>query len=108
MYCFIFFVVLPPVITSQPSNVTLVTGQTAVFIVEAFGRNLDYQWFAVGGGINGGDQALSNMGNIHHTTLKSLVIINVTQASHGGASFYVKVSNKAGVVISNPVTITIG
>ena len=99
---------LPPIIISQPSNVTLATGQTAVFIVEATGRNLEYQWFVVGAGVNGSDVALSNMDNVHHTTLKSLVIINVTRERHEGASLYVQVSNDAGSIVSNTVTITIG
>ena len=92
---------LPPVIISQPSNVTLVTGQTAVVTVGVTGRNLEYQWFAVGSSLGGTDMALTD-------TNSSLEIVNITRASHDGASFYVEVSNNAGVAISDTVTITIG
>ena len=67
-------------------------------MVEAMGRNLEYQWFSAR---DGDDIVLAN-------TDQSLVIVNITKASHDGASFYVEVINNAGVVVSNTVTLTIG
>ncbi|MBR3106471.1 MAG: leucine-rich repeat protein [Clostridia bacterium] len=89
---------LKPVITTQPVNVTVNEGAMATFTVEATGgesfqwyyqKPNDATWFAV-----------SSNGTSATYTL-------TTAARHNGYKYHVKVSNTAGSVWSNDVTLTV-
>ena len=99
-------VVLPPTIHTEPTNAALAPDDTGIFTVNATGEGLMYQWFMVV--TDGADVALTNDGtNVFGSTSESLFIANVME-SHEGEMYYVVVTNLAGSVESNIVTITVG
>jgi hypothetical protein len=82
-----------PQITQQPQNQTVPIGGTATFVVEATGTPpLAYIWFK-------GDLPLGGATN------RVLTLTNV-QTNHAGV-YMVRVSNTAGSVMSQPVTLTV-
>jgi Immunoglobulin I-set domain/PQQ enzyme repeat len=84
---------VPPTITTQPSNQAVSTGQTATFAVAAAGTPpLSYQW-------------QKNNANIAGATL-STYTTPATVASDNGATFNVIVTNSAGSVTSAAATLT--
>jgi hypothetical protein len=89
----ILTVIMPPTITSQPSNVSVNVGQTATFTVAASGTGLNYVWRRNGVTI-GGATAPS------YTTPAVVVGDN-------GAQFSVVVSNTAGNVTSINAVLTV-
>src|SRR5205085_1299672 len=66
----------PPAITGQPINLSICTGNTAVFTVSASGAGLTYQWY-----FNG--NPISNGGNVSGATSATLSIANITSANAG-------------------------
>ncbi len=83
-----------PSITTQPSNVTITSGQTATFSVTATGTApLSYQWSQNGTAISGA------------TSSSYTTPAETTSAS--GAQFTVVVSNSVGSVTSNAATLTV-
>lgn len=83
-----------PFITTQPLNKAVTVGQTATFSVTASGTApLGYQWQKNGSNISGANSA-------SYTT-------PATVLSDSGATYRVVVSNSAGTVISNTVTLTV-
>jgi hypothetical protein len=83
-----------PSITSQPVSQTITSGQTATFSVAATGTPpLTYQWTANGAAISGATTA-------SYTT-------PATTISNSGSLFGVTVSNSAGSLTSNNVTLTV-
>ena len=82
-----------PVITSQPSDQSVIEGQPVIFVVEALGSQLSYQWRRNGVAIPG-------------ETLNELTLDAVTLADDG-AEFVALVSNGAGTVSSDPATLTV-
>jgi uncharacterized repeat protein (TIGR03803 family) len=95
-------VVAPPIITMQPTNVTLAPGATAAFSIGVIGSQpLTYQWqinptnLNLGVGFSGfGPVNLTDGGNISGSTTSTLTIANAIEENNG---FY-------SVVVSNPVT----
>jgi len=86
-------VVLPPLITAQPTNQTDVAGQTATFSVVAGGAGpLSYQWSC-------------NMTNLAGATNATLVLTNV-QLSEAG-SYSVQVANSGGATNSTNAVLTV-
>ncbi|MGP0019252.1 MAG: hypothetical protein ACLPHP_11830 [Candidatus Sulfotelmatobacter sp.] len=83
----------PPVITTQPSNQTVNSGQTATFTVVATGTSLTYQWKQGTTGISGATAA-------SYTT-------PATSATDNGSQFEVTVSNPGGSVTSNAATLSV-
>ena len=82
-----------PTISSQPTSVTVTTGQTATFTVSATGTApLSYQWF---------------MNTTAVGTNSSTLTITQTPISDNAAQIYVTVSNAAGTVTSNTVTLNV-
>src|ERR1700758_310503 len=80
-----------PVITTQPVNQTVTTGQAATFSVVASGTApMSYQWQKNGANISGATSS-------SYTT-------PATAATDNGATFDVGVSNTAGTVTSNTAT----
>ncbi len=82
-----------PVITAQPSNVSVSAGQPAMFSVTASGTGLTYQWKRGGTNIPGATAA--------SYTLASTALTDT------GASFTVAVSNVAGTVTSSAAVLTV-
>ena len=83
-----------PVITSQPTSQTVVTGQTATFSVAATGTApLTYQWKKNGANISGATAAA-------YTT-------PATTSGDNGSTFQVVVNNSAGSAPSTIVTLTV-
>lgn len=83
---------VPPVITSQPTNQDMSVGSTAYFTVNAEGPNLTYQWRR-----NGVD--------LSKQTGSMLMVANVQKANEG--VYDVLVKNNFGAVLSNPVWLTL-
>jgi hypothetical protein len=87
-------VVASPSITTQPSNQTVVSGQTATFSVVAAGTApLNYQW-------QKGTTSISGATAATYTT-------PATTMSENGVSFQVVVTNAAGIATSNAATLTV-
>jgi hypothetical protein len=85
---------VPPVITAQPANQSVVAGQTATFAVTATGTGaLTYQWKKNGAAISGATAA-------SYTT-------PATVAADSGAAFSVTVTSSVGNVTSNAATLTV-
>jgi sugar lactone lactonase YvrE len=85
---------VPPSITTQPRKQTVTLGQTATFVVKATGTApLSYQW-------------QKNGVNILDTTQSNYTTPPVTAADNGSL-FLVIVSNIAGGVASNQVTLSV-
>src|SRR5207248_2040998 len=83
-----------PVITTQPVNQTVITGQAATFSVVASGTApMSYQWQKNGASIAGATSA-------SYTT-------PATTTSDSGSTFKVVVSNGAGTATSNAATLTV-
>ncbi len=82
-----------PTISSQPSAQTVTAGQTATFTVSASGTApLTYQWFLNSAAVGTNSDTFSIM---------------QTPASDNAAQIFVTVSNTAGMVNSNTVTLTV-
>jgi hypothetical protein len=85
---------VPPTITTQPANRTVIEGQTATFTVVATGTApLGYQWQRDGLDIPGATSGT-------YTT-------SATTLADSGATFRVTVSNAQGTVGSSPATLTV-
>lgn len=83
----------PPTITQQPTDISLMVGQTGMFVVVATGTApLQYQW-------------RKNGVNITGATASSLSIIDAKDTDAG--TFDVVVQNAAGTVTSTAVTLTV-
>ena len=92
-----------PVITSQPSNETVLEGAMASFSVgTASNALLSYQWLFDNGS---GPTNLINGGGISGATTSALIISNVSLANAG--SYSVMVSNVAGAVPSAIASLTV-
>ena len=76
----------PPQITKQPTNQTVTVGQTAVFVVQAQGTGLGYQWVKEG-------TPLANSASISGADTNRLVIQNV-QVSDAGEYWVVVTDEK--------------
>ena len=83
----------PPVITTQPANQTVNSGQAATFSVVATGTSLTYQWKIGSTSIPGATAA-------SYTT-------PATSATDNGSQFEVTVSNPGGSVTSSAATLTV-
>ncbi len=82
-----------PSIQTQPSNATVIAGQTATFSVAATGTALTYQWFRNGVNIAGATGA-------SNTT-------PATTVTDSGSTYYVVVKNTLGNVTSATATLTV-
>ncbi len=81
------------VITTQPSNQTVNSGQTATFTVVASGTGLNYQW-------KEGSTSIAGATSASYTT-------SPTTPTDNGSQYEVIVGNSSGSVISNPATLTV-
>lgn len=94
-------IVKPPVITIQPTNLTVGPNFSATFSVSASGSGLNFQWLHNGlPVISAGNTVVSS-----NATSSSLTLFDVSSPITG--NFVVTVSNSAGSVTSNAVTLTL-
>jgi Immunoglobulin domain/Immunoglobulin I-set domain len=92
-------VVSAPSITTQPANISVVSGGSASFTVAAAGSApLTYQWLK-------GGSPLANGGNISGATTATLTVSPATSADAAGYS--VTVSNALGTATSTAATLTV-
>ena len=93
-------VLLPVTITSPPTNLTALTGNTATFTVGAIGFAPPvYLWYSNG-------VALANGGRISGATSATLAIANV-QTNDSGAAYQVVITNNYGAITSSLATLTV-
>ena len=102
----LLLVVLPPEITTHPSDAVVSPGGTIRFSVQATGRNLMYQWYLV---VDGGDDiALTDISmDLLGSDTDTLIIRGVTEAEHEGAVYYCIVSNNAMAVESERASVSV-
>lgn len=92
-------VVYAPTITTQPAGQEVTVGQTATFTVAASGESLTYQWqYSNDNGTNWNDISGAT-GNSYITDAATLEMNNY--------QYQCVVSNSAGSVTSDPVTLTV-
>lgn len=84
-----------PVITTQPTSLTINSGSTATFTVAATGPSLTYQWYQGTSGETANPISLATSSSYTTPSLGS------------NGSYWVRVSNGAGNVNSNTVTATV-
>ncbi len=100
------FIAIPPTITRQPADETVLEGQTAAFTCESTGVPTPFsRWQRKA---NGSDiwQYLSNDATYSGTNQSQLAISNPT-LEMSGDQFRCIASNTHGSVISNPATLTV-
>lgn len=85
----------PTIIVSQPQNVSIVSGQTAVLSVIATGSSLSYQWYQ---GISGYDSVYMNNGSKRVFTTPPLTATT---------TYWVSVTNSCRGVSSDTVTVSV-
>lgn len=90
--------VIAPTILTQPSAISIATGEDATFSVVASGTSLSYQWYKV--------NTTSSQGEaISGATSTSYVIADATTSDAG--TYYVVATNSAGSATSDSVTLTV-
>jgi uncharacterized repeat protein (TIGR03803 family) len=89
----------PPIFVTQPTNVTISPGGTAIFAVNVTGSQpLSYQWRSNGVDFHDG-------GNVSGTTSSALTILNATE--NNNATYSVLVSNSFDSVPSSNAVLTV-
>jgi uncharacterized repeat protein (TIGR03803 family) len=89
----------PPIIVTQPTNVTISPGGAAIFAVNAIGNQpLSFQWRT--NGVN-----VADGGNVSGSTSSALTVINATEANN--ATYSVLVGNALGSVPSTGALLTV-
>ena len=88
--------ITPPVITTQPSPITVAEGSSATFAVEASGNDISYQWQ-----VFKSDQWT----NIQNATSASYTTVGTRSAD--GNRYRCVISNAAGAIYSDPATLTV-
>ena len=88
-----------PVITAQPSSLTVKEGAAATFTVAASGDGLTYQWYYQKAGSTSWSACKNNGTSASYTV--------VTEARHNGYSYRCKVSNSAGSVYTEAASLTV-
>jgi hypothetical protein len=69
-------VVLPPVITSQPTSITTNVGATVSFSVSATGTPpLSYQWYWNNVAVSGGNAATLVLPNVRHIKVGNIMLL---------------------------------
>ncbi len=84
-YTLVIIGVKPPVIVKQPVSLTICTGESATFTVDAEGDDLTFQW-------------RKNGVKIFRATSRTLTIVNAKESDSG--AYDVVITNSTGTVIS--------
>jgi PKD repeat protein len=82
----------PPLITAQPSSLTITQGTTATFTVGATGSSLQYQWRKAGVDISGANASAFSIPNAQPADI---------------ASYSVLITNLVGSVLSSEATLSL-
>ncbi len=85
----------PPVVTQQPSGISIFTGMTATLTVAASGQSLSYQWYQGGSG-DTSQPVAGATGNAFTTPAQTVT-----------TSYWVRVSNSGGFTDSNAALVTV-
>ena len=85
------FIVLPQ-ISTNPNDVTVLTGRSSRLTCSALGTELKYQW-------------LRNDKSLPGTNSNMLRLTKINESNEG--IYKCMVSNKGGDVVSNPATVTV-
>ncbi len=89
-----------PTIKTQPKSATVAEGATAAFKVTAEGRQLTYQWqYKAPGSSTWNDSGMSGA--------KTATLTVTATMARSGQQYRCKISNAAGSVTSNAVTLTV-
>ena len=89
----------PPLIVTQPTNVTVSPGAMAIFTVNALGNQpLSYQWRSNG-------FSLTDSGNVSGSSSSTLTILSATERNN--AAYSVLVSNALGSLASTNAVLTV-
>ena len=92
-------VIVPPVISSQPANATILAGSNVTFSVTANGSSqLNFQWRKNG-------TPLVNGGNVSGATSAALTLTGVT--ANDAANYFVTVGNTAGTASSSNAVLAV-
>jgi pectin methylesterase-like acyl-CoA thioesterase len=92
-------VIVPPSISAQPTNMTVLNGGSASFSVTASGVPAPaYQWYKNGAAISSGS---------NNSATNATLNLATTVATDTGSTYYVVVSNAAGTVTSSTATLTV-
>lgn len=95
----------PPIIVTQPTNVTISPGAVAIFAVNAIGNQpLSYQWQTNGVDIKDGG-TVTGSGKVSGSSSSSLTIVNATEGNN--ATYTVIVSNSLGSLTSTNALLTV-
>ena len=98
-------VYLPPVVSTQPQNETVLPGQNASFPVQATGTGpFSYQW-QVSNSSNSGFVNLSDGGQISGSSTNLLQLEEVT--ANDALNYRLIISNAVGSVTSSPALLTV-
>ena len=96
----------PPAITSQPRNVSVVSGQNAVFSLSATGHNISYQWQVKYAGGRDWNNLVNNT-QYSNVTTNQMTVRNVTMAMNGDQYRCVVSGTCQPAVVSNAATLTV-
>jgi hypothetical protein len=91
-------VIDPPVITTEPANITQNAGSTGTFTVAYTGTAPSFQWYK-------GATPLADGGNVSGSVTATLILTDVQVAD--AASYNLVLSNAAGSVTSSVVSLTV-
>ena len=92
-------VIVTPSISIQPTNLTVINGNSASFSVTASGVPTPmYQWYKNGTAISGGS---------NNSATNATLNLATTLPTDTGSTFYVVITNSAGSVTSSVVTLTV-
>lgn len=72
---------IAPTITAQPKSVDKALGDSAVFVVEAAGKNLTYQWIKDGNPVEGATSPIYTIPTVTIGDAKSTVSVSVTNGA---------------------------
>jgi hypothetical protein len=100
-----FQFIAAPIITAQPSNVTVTVGQPATFKVVASGGGLSYHWQKKSKNGTWVNVSPKNTSSFTGATTASFTITSAQTTDAG--TYRVVVSNTSGSVTSNAVTLTV-
>ncbi|MBV9743700.1 MAG: hypothetical protein JO099_08045, partial [Acidobacteriia bacterium] len=89
----------PPLVTLQPQNATVISGQTATFTVAGTGGNLNYQWQST----PSGSTVFTNIAGANAASYTTPAL----SLSNSATQFQCVITNPQGTVTSNAASVTV-